>query len=62
MKRYNSEDLLERSALLFRILSRKREYGSPREWYSKILRTRNSDSLIVADFFGNESEYVRNYF
>jgi len=38
-------------------LPRTREYGSPPKWYSKILLTRNSGSLINADIMGDEKEY-----
>ena len=39
------------------VLSQTREYPSPRKWHRKILRTRNSDSLINADVLGDENEH-----
>src|SRR5437667_12437223 len=44
-----------RGGLLF--LSRTRDYGSPREWYSKILRTRNSGALINTEILPDENEH-----
>jgi len=38
------------------MLSRKREGHPPREWYSKILRTRNGGARITADVSSDENK------
>jgi len=49
-------------ATIREVLTRKRERGPTLTRYYKILRTRNSNTVIVADIFGDEVEYVSNYF
>src|SRR5436309_9537280 len=49
------------STTRLRCLSRKRERVSPPGWHYKILRTRNSRRLMIADVFGDENEPVSNH-